>query len=64
MTRLWIALGLIAITIAAANAIPGAQQIIIFGGGSSASGGGGGACTPTGLDFSQACNSMYVSVIH
>jgi hypothetical protein len=28
------------------------------------SGGGGGGCSPTGLIFNVACNSMYATVIH
>ena len=35
--RIWLAIGLLVLSIAAARAIPSAQQIIIFGGNSSAS---------------------------
>jgi len=64
--RIWIAIAVLALGIAAAHAIPSAQQIIIFGGNSSASGSGGGGtgCTGTSLSFTTACNSMYVPIIH
>jgi hypothetical protein len=59
MTRAWLAIFLIALTLAAAKAMPVNQQIIIFGSQSAASGsggggGGGGSCTGT-IVLSTGC---------
>lgn len=63
MTRIWIAIVMIVLGVAAVRAMPVDQQIIIFGSQSSASGGGGGSCSNK-LDFSQACNSQYLAMVH
>ncbi len=57
MTRAWLVAVLIALSIAAAKAIPIEQQIIIFGGlASSASGGSATPCGTGIIDLSTGCS--------
>lgn len=61
--RLWLVTAILLAGVAAAYAISPSQQIIIFGGSGSTASGGGGSCSNS-LDFSAACNSQYLTVVH
>ena len=58
--RVWLTALALAVSVAAASALPPSNQIIIFGKQGSASGGDGGGCTMSGtFDLTNTCNNIY-----